>query len=409
GNAAFDKLVDTAHASGVKLILDGVLNHTSNEHVWFKDVQEKGRESKYWDYYNVHRHPISTFKDEKGVLRSNDYEGWGKAEWGGPYATLPVLKNLHPDVMDGLVTGKDSIVRKWMRDGKIDGWRMDVADEVEPEVWREARKVIKAENPEGYMLGENWHDASGMLQGDQFDGVMDYKHFQLPAVDFFARKSIPVDDFVNRLKSPYATENKLAMLNILESHDTPRFITQAGGDWYRARPAAIFQMTYQGAPSIYYGAEIGMEGGADPDSRRAFDWNVADSLEPRATLTGLQRKDGGQADRAGDMFGLYQKLIETRKGSDALRRGEFEVLKSHNEDNTLSFRRFVEGDARDAVVALNNNVVSRHVDVPVGSFAADGSAFIDALSGARHVVQGGKLDLGQMDGNWGAVLLRETA
>ncbi len=412
GNKAFSELVDKAHAGGVKLILDGSFNHTSNEHVWFNDVKEKGRESKYWDYYNVHRHPISTFRDEKGVLRTHDYEGWGKAEWGGPYATLPVLKNTHPDVMEGLVTGENSIIRKWLRDGKIDGWRMDVADEVEPEVWREARKVIKGENPDAYMLGENWHDASGMLQGDQFDGVMNYKHFTFPALEFFGQKKINADEFANRLKSPYSTEAKLAMLNILESHDTPRYITQAGGDWYRARPAAIFQMTYQGAPSIYYGAEIGMEGASDPDSRRAYDWKLAEGATKGADV---QRKlDGGQPEnvtpqkRASELFGLYQKLIETRKGSEALRRGEFEVLRTHNDDNTISYRRWVPGnDAKDAVVAINNNVVERQLKVPVGKFAADGTSFVDALSGAKFVAKGGELDLGRVDGNWGAVLLRE--
>jgi glycosidase len=408
GTKAFDELVDKAHAGGVKLVLDGVFNHTSNEHVWFNDVKEKGRESRFRDYYNVHRHPITTFRDEKGVLRSNDYEGWGKPEWGGPYATLPVLRNTHPEVMDALVTGKDSVMRTWLRDHKIDGWRMDVADEVEPEVWREARKVIKGENPNAYMLGENWQDASEMLQGDQFDGVMNYKYFQQPALEFFGQKKLSPDAFMNRLRSPYSTEAKLGMLNILESHDTPRFITQAGGDWYRARPAAIFQMTYQGAPSIYYGAEIGMEGAADPDSRRSFDWKLADGIRPVRQLDGGQGGRVSPQQKANELFGLYQKLIETRKGSEALRRGEFQPLATHNDDQTLSYRRVVPGnDAQDAIVALNNNVVSRAVTVPVGKFASDGTSYVDALSGSKFLVKDGKLSLGELDGNWGAVLLRE--
>lgn len=409
GDAAFNSLVDRAKASGVKLVLDGVLNHTSNEHEWFNDVKEKGRDSKFWEFYNVYRHPINTWRDDKGVLRSNDYEGWGKPEWGGPYASLPVLRTTRPEVMDTLVTGKDSLVRKWIRDGRIDGWRMDVADEVEPEVWREVRKAAKSENPEAYLVGENWHDASGMLQGDQFDGATNYKHFQLPAIDFFARKGISPDAFADRLKSPYSREAKLAMMNMLESHDTPRFITQAGGDWYRMRPAAIFQMTYQGAPSIFYGAEIGMEGAADPDSRRAYDWKTADraAAAPQAP-DGTGGPAAGQQDRAPQLFGLYQRLIETRKGVEALRRGDFEVLATHNDDNTLAYRRWVNGDAKDAVVALNNNVVARNVSVPVGGFATDGTAFVDALNGQRHTVKAGKIDLGAVHGNWGAVLIRDT-
>jgi neopullulanase len=195
---------------------------------------------------------------------------------------------------------------------------------------------------------------------------------------------------------------------MLETHDTPRFITQAGGDWYRARPAAIFQMTYQGAPSIYYGAEIGMEGAADPDSRRAYDWKLAEGVRPVRQLDGAQPEQVTPQRRASELFGLYQKLIETRKGSEALRRGEFEVLTTHNADQTIAYRRWVPGsDAQDAVVAINNNVVGREVEVPVGAFAKDGAAYVDALTGARFEVRDGTLDLGQVDGNWGAVLLRE--
>jgi len=409
GDVAFNQLVDKAHASGVKLILDGVLNHTSNEHVWFNDVKQKGPASKYWSWYKVNKHPITTYTDEKGVLRSNDYEGWGKPEWGGPYATLPVLRHDNPEVMNELVTGKDSLVRRWIRDGKIDGWRMDVADEVDPQVWRETRGVVKAENPEAYLVGETWQDASAMVQGDQFDGAMNYKYFQQPAVDFFGKKSIAPGEFAKRLENGYPADAKLAMLNILESHDTPRFITQASGDWYRARPAAIFQMTYQGAPSIYYGAEIGMEGGADPDSRRAFDWNVADNLKPPSTLTGEQHRRGVAPDeKANQLFGLYQRLIDTRKGTDALRRGEFQVLTTHDSDNTMSYRRWVNGDARDAVVAINNNVVGRDVTVPMQAFAPEGTSYTDALSGAKHVVSGGNIKLEHLDGNWGAILLRDV-
>ncbi len=409
GDSAFDRLTAGAHAHGVKLVLDGSFNHTSNEHVWFKDVREKGSASPYWSWYNVHRHPIQTWRDDKGVLRTSDYEGWGKPEWGGPYATLPVLRNTKPEVMDAIVTGRDSVLRHWIKGGKIDGWRMDVADEVEPEVWREARKVIKSEDPDAYLLGENWHDASDMLRGDQFDGVMNYKHFQQPAVEFFAKKGIRPDEFAARLRSPYSREAKLAMMNILDSHDTPRFISQSGGDWYRLRPAAIFQMTYQGAPSIYYGSEIGMEGGADPENRRAMDWNIADNIAPTLKLDGDQQRGVAAPERANQLFGLYQKLIETRTGTEALRRGDFQVLSTHNDDNTIAYRRWIDGDARDAVVALNNNVVDRDMVIPVRDFAKDGSAFVDALTGTRHVVKDGRIELERLDGNWGAVLLREPA
>ncbi len=411
GNAAFGSMVDAAHGAGMKVMLDAVINHTSNENVWFKDVIAKGKDSPYWSWYTVNRWPISTYRDDKGVLRSSDYKGWGKPEWGGPYATLPVLDYHGAGTLEKMVTGEDSVLKHWVNAGKIDGWRMDVADEVDPKVWVEARKQLKGLSPDVAMIAENWHDSSSMLRGDQFDGAMNYQYFQLPAVDFFAKKSISVDDFVGRLKNGYSLDKKLAMFNHLESHDTPRFITQAGGDWYRMRPAAIFQMTYQGAPSIYYGGEIGMEGGADPDSRRAMEWDVANGVHAPERLSGEQRQGVAPAsrqERANQLFGLYEKLIDTRKGVEALRRGEFDVIKTHNDEGLLAYRRSVPGDAQDAVVAINNSTTDQRVSVPVGGFAADGTSYRDALTGSTYAVKNGSIDLGRVDGNWGAVLVRDA-
>jgi glycosidase len=260
------------------------------------------------------------------------------------------------------------------------------------------------------MVAENWKDASAMLQGDQFDGTMNYQYFTWPAVDFFAKKSASVDEFVTRLQNGYSREAKHGAFNILDSHDTARFITQAGGDWYRQRPAAIFQMTYIGAPVIYYGDEIGMEGDKDPDSRRAMEWQYVDGGLHQ--VSGLaDAKNGVQVSRqqrADQLFGLYQKLIATRKESTALRRGDFQVLATHNDDSTLVYRRAAEGDPRDAIVAINNNVVGKDITVPLQGVAPDGTRYTDALSGRSYEVQGGAIKLLDVDGNFGAVLLRNA-
>lgn len=422
GDAALKELVDAAHGRGMKVMLDGVFNHTSHQHPWFKDVRERGPQSPYFSWYDVTSWPIKYTRDEKGVLRSSDYRSW----WN--YATLPELRTDTALVRDYFLTGKDAVVKRWIRDFHIDGWRMDVADEVEPEFWRTARTAIKATNPNTYMVAENWHDASSMLQGDQFDGAMNYKYFQQPAVSFFAHKSISSDEFIQQLRTPYAPQAMLGMFNILDSHDTPRFITEAGGDWYRLRPAAIFQMTYVGAPVIYYGDELAMEGAADPDSRRAFPWNVVpDSTHPARPASSSSAKrirpsaDGtsssssapvgirvSREERSRQMFSLYQTLIATRTKEPALRRGAFQVLSTHNDNRTLSYRRWVDGSTRDAVVALNNDIVGHDITVPVGSFATDGTTYTDALSGARLTVANGQLLLPGIDGNYGAVLVRDT-
>lgn len=399
GNAALRSLSDAASRNGMKVVLDGVFNHTSHQHKWFADVREKGPRSAYFDRYAVQQWPISYTRDKDGILRSDDYKSW----WG--YATLPELKTDHPKVRDYFLTGKDAVVKRWLRDYGISGWRMDVADEVEPEFWREARKQIKAVNPDAYLLAENWHDASSMLQGDQFDGAMNYKHFQIPAVDFFARKKITTDEFVRALDNNYPREAKYAMFNLLGSHDTSRFVTEAGGDWYRMRPAAIFQMTYVGAPVIYYGDELGLEGGKDPDSRRAFPWDrvsgnpvKGDPHKPEATAQQPHEQ----------IFDLYRTLTTTRTNEPVLRRGDFSVLTTHNDNRTFAFRRALPGQERDAVVAINNDIVGHDVAVPMGQIAADGTRYVDAISGRPFTVKDGQLVVPKLEGNFGAVLLREV-
>ncbi len=416
GNAALTSLVTTAHAGGVKVMLDGVFNHVSHEHPWFKDVRDRGPDSPFWNRFTVNRWPIRYSRDDKGVLRSPDYASW----WG--YATLPELKTESDVIRNYFLRDRDAIVKRWIRDYHIDGWRMDVADEVEPDFWREARTAIKSTSQGAYLLAENWHDASAYLQGDQFDSVMNYRYFQQPAVRFFAKKNISADEFVASLKSPYPTSARLAAFNLLGSHDTPRFITEAGGDWYRLRPAAIFQMTYVGAPVIYYGDEIGMEGAADPDSRRAFDWAAVERAQPsighsprvrtrylNSTSHPDERSGTSAQQRTQQLLTLYQTLAATRTAEQSLRRGEFSVLSTHNVNGTVAYRRWMPGNDRDVLVALNNSTVGRRVEIPVGTFAPDGTFWRDALTGRRVEARGGSVTLPDLDGNWGAVLVRETA
>lgn len=387
GNKAFDKLLDATQKNDLKVVIDGVFNHTSNEHPWFKDVTDRGPKSEHINKYTVKKWPIETRKDDKGVLRSDDYASW----WG--YATLPELTTHTEPVRGALLTNPDSVVKTWTKDKRISGWRMDVADEVEPEFWQLARKTIKEANPDAYIAAENWHDASAMLKGDQFDGVMNYQYFRDPAVKFFAKKEMNADQFVSSLNNSYPQKAKEQSLNLLGSHDTPRFVTEANGDWYRQRPAAIFQMTYVGTPMVYYGDEIAMEGAADPDNRRAMPWNKP--IQP-----------GTPPDQ---MKNLYTKLITTRNQEPVLQNGDFNVLMTNNDRKLVAFRRAAEGQQRDAVVVLNNDVTGHNVTVPAQGFAPDGTSFTDAISGKRYTVKDGALSVHHLDGNYGAVLLRDPA
>lgn len=404
GNKAFDKLVDTVHKNGMRVILDGVFNHLSHQHPWFKNVREEGPKSPYFNRFFVRNWPITYTRNEKGELQSSDYTSW----WN--YATIPVLNTKNNAVREYFLTGKDAIVKRWIKEGKIDGWRMDVADDSNftPDYWRTARQEIKSVNKDAYMVAENWKDASEMLQGDQFDGSMNYQYFTWPAVDFFAKKEINADEFVRRLGNNYSQEAKFGAFNILDSHDTERFITQAGGDWYRQRPAAIFQMTYQGAPVVYYGDEIAMEGGKDPDSRRSMQWQYVPKENGDAKVGVSQLAPISRIDRAKESFNLYQKLIATRKQEVALRRGDFEVLATHNDNSTIAYRRAVKGIEKDAIIAINNSVSEKDIYIPVKSFAPDGTRYTDALKGASYTVQDGALQVAKVDGNYGAVLIRNS-
>jgi neopullulanase len=206
------------------------------------------------------------------------------------------------------------VAPRWVKFG-VDGWRLDVPAEIDDdEFWREFRRRVRAVNPEAYIVGEIWHEAQRWLQGDQFDAVMNYPITAL-ALNFFAAKTLNYDalkhaggiadrlrpfhagDAANefdRLLHLYPEEITYAQLNLLDSHDMPRFLTCAGGDKNALKLAWLFLFTIPGAPCVYYGDEVGLDGGHDPDCRKAFPWDERqwdkDLLEYVKTCAALRRK-----------------------------------------------------------------------------------------------------------------------
>jgi glycosidase len=156
----------------------------------------------------------------------------------------------------------------------IDGWRLDVPNEISHEFWREWRGVVKSVNPEAYIVGEIWDDGSPWLQGDQFDAVMNYG-FRNACLDFFVHRKIgpaALDETLKNQRRGYPDEVHFALLNLLGSHDTERFLTLCNGNTAVMKLAMLFQMTYPGAPMVYYGDEVGMLGGKDPGCRGTMVW-----------------------------------------------------------------------------------------------------------------------------------------
>ena len=227
--ATFKKLVDECHGRGIRVILDGVFNHTGTSFFAFKDLKENGASSKYTGWYNVYSFPV-------GPPNKPNYEAW----WG--YGDLPKLMTSNPEVRSYLLQATEH----WMNLG-IDGWRLDVPNEIPHPFWIEWRKLVKSINPDAYIVGEIWDDARPWLQGDQFDGVMNYR-FRAACLDFFATGKANAVQFAKtlaELQAMYPGEVSEGLQNLLGSHDTERLLTLFHGDKETMKLAWLFQMTYR--------------------------------------------------------------------------------------------------------------------------------------------------------------------
>jgi len=365
GNAALRELLDAAHGRGIKVVLDGVFNHASRGFFQFNDILENGPESAYLDWFTIEDWPLRPY----GSKQPN-YHCW----WGNP--ALPKFNTDTPAVREFLW----DVARYWIEFG-MDGWRLDVPGEInDDEFWREFRRRVRAANPEAYIVGEIWDEADRWLQGDQFDAVMNYGVGRA-ALGFFAAATFDRNykpggfrlhemgarQFVreiDRLMKRHPWPITQAQLNLLDSHDTARFITQAGDDRSALRLAIQFLMTIPGAPCLYYGTEIGMAGGPDPDCRRAFPWD--------------------QTAWDYELLALVKQAIAVRQAHPALRRGQFE--RYYASDDVCTFGRRLPDDA--AVVAFNASHEARAFNIDIGDLLPDG-AMTDTWSGSTVRVSNG--------------------
>ncbi len=319
GNAALKDLLSAAHEREMRVVLDGVFNHASRGFFYFSDILENGPFSPWLDWFTVEAWPLSAYD---GNLPAN-YRSWVDNR------ALPQFNHDNSQVKEYIM----EVAEYWLKLG-IDGWRLDVPFEVKtPGFWQTFRDRVKAVNPEAYIVGEVWTDSREWLDGTQFDGVMNYL-FTGPTIAFTAGDRVIPEHVENidyratpaldaaayaskmqALLALYPWEIQLTQLNLLSSHDTARLLTIAGGESSDAptagegrntvRLATLLLLTFPGAPSIYYGDEVGLPGARDPDCRRTFpseeDWNQ-------------------------DMLETHRQLIALRQAHPALRTGEYEVL-----------------------------------------------------------------------------------
>ncbi len=348
-NEEFAELVNDLHQRDMKIVLDAVFNHTSLDHPWFDRFQQRGDGQGAW------QNPKSPFRDyHQFDGDSENYIGWNGIH------TLPKLNFLNPEVRDYFYAGDNSVIRHWLKQPYcIDGWRFDVIHMLgegegatnNAHYVRAFRASAKAENPQCYVLGEHFFEATQWLQGDQEDGAMNYYGFAHPVRAFFAGLDIAfdpcrieADEFAQWLMEAAAKipwRNQLSQLNQLDSHDTMRFLTMVNGDEATLRCALIFLFCWAGVPCIYYGTEVALEGGHDPDNRRCFPWERLDSRQ--------------------DMVDFIKQLTSLRNQSSALQSGRVQWL--YAEGDVIAFARCLDNER--VICAINRGLTPAALSLPI--------------------------------------------
>lgn len=320
-NEDFGNLVKKCHENGIRILLDGVFNHTGINFKPFKDAFEKGKESEYYDWF--------FFTSEKPMISHHDYE------CVGAYKYMPKLNTSNPKVREFILDVMDFWIEKY----DIDGWRLDVADEVDGTVWNEARYRLKRKYKDILLLGETWGNGGNLLDGKKVDAVMNYC-FRDSVRDFFGKDLISSTEFENRIGrmlSSNRTVTNYVQYNLLDSHDTERFLFYCDGKKEKVRTAVAFQMLFLGAPAVYYGDEVGMNGDNDPDCRGAMVWDET-------------------ADR--ELLSYYKSLIAFRRNNEAVREGKFKMIFADDENRTIGFERRHESETVTVFIHNRENECS---------------------------------------------------
>jgi cyclomaltodextrinase len=355
----FLALLVVAHQNGVRVILDGVFNHCGRGFFAFNDVLENNSHSPYIDWFHLNNIPPDAYSPGD----ADDYQAWWK------FKSLPKFNTRNPQVRDYIF----KVARHWIRLG-TDGWRLDVPNEIDDEgFWEEFRKAVKEENPDAYLVGEIWDGDPRWVGEKSFDGLMNYPIRE--ALLGLLNNSINSSDFskkINRHLTLYDQEHVSAMYNPLGSHDTVRVKTALSGHSGKVKLAYLFLFAFPGAPAIYYGDEVGLEGGKDPDCRKAFPW------DEKAWDQELRK--------------LIQRMIAIRKKQPELRRGSYQEVLVDGNRNTYAFARIL-GET-SMLVPLNASGTRRNLTLPVADLGwGDGRIVRDAFTNQEYIVSGTDLNL----------------
>ncbi|MDR3147420.1 MAG: glycoside hydrolase family 13 protein [Treponema sp.] len=255
-------LVKNAHARGIRVMLDAVFNHVGERHPFWQDVLANQEQSVYRDYFHIKRFPV---KDHYRKAETIPFDTFAMT------ARMPKWNTENPQARRYLLDA----AQYWIRECDIDGWRLDVSDEVSFDFWRVFTREVRSLKPDLYIVGEMWHDASNWINPGYFNSAMNYP-LGFAIIDFFLRKTIGPGEFTGRLfrsLSRYSDLHNRLAFNLLDSHDTPRALTVAAGDTLALRNAFTLLFLLPGSPCLYYGTEVGMSGGGDPACRGPMVWD----------------------------------------------------------------------------------------------------------------------------------------
>ena len=425
-NAYFAKFVEEVHAHGMKIILDGVFNHCGSFHKWLdreKLYEQQGGyapgayvsgESPYRDFF--------AFQNQEAWPDNGSYEGW----WG--FETLPKLNYEGSQELWNYVL---DIGRKWVSPPyNVDGWRLDVAADLghSPEVnhrfWKEFRKAVKEANPNAVILAEHYGDPKSWLLGDEWDTIMNYDAFMEPITWFLTGMEKHGDeyrgecfgnpgDFEGAMRhhmTRFMTSSLQCAMNELSNHDHSRFLTRTNKKVGRAeqlgtdaagrginkavmKEAVVFQMTWPGAPTLYYGDEAGQVGFTDPDNRRTYPWGSEDM----------------------DLLNFHREMIRIHKEHEAFKTGSIQFV--WGEYNFLCYARYNRRE--HFLVVLNNDAVSRTVEMVVWPVGLPKECELEQImyshedgfstNPVTYEVKGGKLNITLTEFSAVVLRLKETS
>ena len=328
GDEAMRRMVKALHAEGIHVIIDGVFNHCGWRFWAFEDVVKNQERSRYCDWFYGLSFPVERPADPEA------YPGYVTYAYE---RMMPKLNTANAEVREYLC----GVGQYWIEEFGVDGWRLDVASEVDDGFWRAFRSAVKAVKPDALLVGEVWETARHWLDGDMFDSTMNYD-FRRHCRRFFAEGTLDAYGFAARC-SDMLMRYKLQMtgvqMNLLDSHDVSRFLSVCGGDKRRYRLAVLFLMTFVGMPMLFYGDELGIEGVAELDYRSPMPWGGGDT----------------------QLSDFVRRAIALRHERSELRHGDFRVISARPGSGLLAFER----RCGDKAVAVCLNAAGTPAQAPV--------------------------------------------